>query len=283
MSWVEIKKAVNSELTTPLNHLLWMNDYKTYGNNSYVKNIQNIYDELMHSPISLRDKSVRMEAIDYLNSVQDDEQMLANVALFLGEEELLTHGNLETMCADYDFIKANFLKTTNKEKAQLFWGSQTFRSRIGNANFMNQYFNDKEALKATYNLQSLEAREFLMSNQSARTAAKNSSLVTNVSGSVSWVNSASVPSGTTMYSGAVFIVGFSQSYSSNSNPYSLIYDSIKKESLQMPTSNTYGSNGDSWQPNIFSSELRVCACWSKTSGDGSTTGSTTAYAKVIKL
>lgn len=48
MSWAEIKKAVNSDLNVPLNHLLWINDLATFGRNGYVFNSEKIINELLN-------------------------------------------------------------------------------------------------------------------------------------------------------------------------------------------------------------------------------------------
>lgn len=48
MSWAEIKKAVNSDLNVPLNHLLWINDLAIFGRNGYVFNSEKIVNELLN-------------------------------------------------------------------------------------------------------------------------------------------------------------------------------------------------------------------------------------------
>lgn len=68
MSWEEIKKGVNSDLNVPLNHLIWLNDYKTYGENSYVFNEKDILHELYNSyRISMNDMTIRSEAMQYIS------------------------------------------------------------------------------------------------------------------------------------------------------------------------------------------------------------------------
>ena len=65
MSWPEIKKAVNSDISTPLNHLSWLNDYKVFGNASYVFRNKAILNELYHSyTIVMNDESIYTEAFD---------------------------------------------------------------------------------------------------------------------------------------------------------------------------------------------------------------------------
>ena len=65
MDFAEIKKSVNSDLNTPLNHLSWLNDYKVFGNDSYVFRNKAILNELYHSyTIVMNDESIYMEAFD---------------------------------------------------------------------------------------------------------------------------------------------------------------------------------------------------------------------------
>ena len=63
--WAGIKKAINSDLSSPLNHLIWLNDYKVFGNDSYVFRNKAILNELYHSyTIVMNDESIYMEAFD---------------------------------------------------------------------------------------------------------------------------------------------------------------------------------------------------------------------------
>lgn len=62
-----IRKTVNTDaLITPNNHLAWVYDYKTYGEDSYVFNDKKKLYELYSDPyISLNDKAIAQEAIDF--------------------------------------------------------------------------------------------------------------------------------------------------------------------------------------------------------------------------
>ena len=55
MALDEIKPFVNSYLAIPLNHYLWMQDYKLYGQASCVFKTPKIYDELMNSILAAND------------------------------------------------------------------------------------------------------------------------------------------------------------------------------------------------------------------------------------
>lgn len=50
MSDWALGKKLNSQIAdVPLNHLIWLNDYKTYGEDSYVFNDKDIWNELLQS------------------------------------------------------------------------------------------------------------------------------------------------------------------------------------------------------------------------------------------
>lgn len=67
MSDWALGKKLNSQIAdVPLNHLIWLNDYKTYGEASYVFNNKDILHELYRSPIAVNDKKISGEAIDYI-------------------------------------------------------------------------------------------------------------------------------------------------------------------------------------------------------------------------
>lgn len=73
MSLSETLMGINSvALDTPLNHLIWLNDYKTYGEESYVFQNKDILHELYNSiQLSMNDKRLRAEAFDYILSINE--------------------------------------------------------------------------------------------------------------------------------------------------------------------------------------------------------------------
>lgn len=72
MSWDEIKHSVNSNIATPLNHLIWLNDYKTYGEDSYVFQNKDIWNELLRDLIFINDFSI---CKDVLNKSDVDKKL----------------------------------------------------------------------------------------------------------------------------------------------------------------------------------------------------------------
>lgn len=72
MSWGEVEK-INSwaKKGVPLNHLIWLNDYKTYGQKSYVCKNKDILHELYRSPICANDEAIQIDAFNYVASEQE--------------------------------------------------------------------------------------------------------------------------------------------------------------------------------------------------------------------
>lgn len=64
MSWAEVMK-VNGDMGNPLNLLLALNDYKTYGVNSYAFQTKKIWDTLRHSELALYDLSLTQTCWDW--------------------------------------------------------------------------------------------------------------------------------------------------------------------------------------------------------------------------
>lgn len=64
--WALGKKLNSRVADVPINHLIWLNDYKTYGENSYVFQNKDILHELYRSPISANDVKILGEAFTYI-------------------------------------------------------------------------------------------------------------------------------------------------------------------------------------------------------------------------
>jgi hypothetical protein len=71
MSWAEAKK-VNSRLDIPLNHSIWLSDYKAHGEDSYVYHNGDIWNELMNGIIAANDLAVNQLAISHAISMNQN-------------------------------------------------------------------------------------------------------------------------------------------------------------------------------------------------------------------
>lgn len=74
MSDWALGKKMNSQIAdVPLNHLIWLNDYKTYGEDSYVFQNKDILHELYASPIAANDRGIFSEALSWI--IEQNEQV----------------------------------------------------------------------------------------------------------------------------------------------------------------------------------------------------------------
>lgn len=66
MSWAEVKKAINTEVESPINHLLWLMDYKTFGEDSYVfRDKRKLYELYQDMAICVNDRWIAVEVFEY--------------------------------------------------------------------------------------------------------------------------------------------------------------------------------------------------------------------------
>lgn len=123
---------LNSQVTdVPLNHLIWLSDYKTYGTSSYVYNDKNILHELYKSPISANDKKVISEALNYLLDYED-----AYVGKFIhymyrhrNEDEWLQCDSVDDIATDTSMLN---LIAQDKLLMDVFEKNNTFKVAVQN-------------------------------------------------------------------------------------------------------------------------------------------------------
>lgn len=125
--WAGIKKAINSDLSKPLNtlmgeydtrmrHMIWLNDYKTFGEDSYVFQNKDILHELYRDyELCMNDESIISEATDYANSI--------------GE------------------VGKAFAKCYGIEQSEALESSATFDDVFGNADVLSILGNNETALR----------------------------------------------------------------------------------------------------------------------------------------
>ncbi len=81
--WALGRKLNSRVADIPLNHLIWLNDYKTYGENSYVFQDKDILHELYRSPIAANDGKILDESLSYI--LENEETRIAAWLLNLYE------------------------------------------------------------------------------------------------------------------------------------------------------------------------------------------------------
>ena len=123
MSWGEVKK-INSDLTTPLNVLLWVNELKTYGSSSYVCFNQTILEELAKYNFICSDHVCRKLIFDAVSSNGHIGKFIKNVCNI----DDPTLDNADTIFKAFTNDNAITATFTNKNLANLWFFSSTVLS-----------------------------------------------------------------------------------------------------------------------------------------------------------
>ena len=135
MSWAEIKKAVNSDLNVPLNHLLWINDLATYGQNGYVAKNSNMVNDLLSSGLLLK----------------NDVALAEYVKLFPNEaKKLYTNSEFMKNISSQTDIVANLLEDQNFV-TELFKNADNLKYILSNFKTARLISYKPEILKRTFN------------------------------------------------------------------------------------------------------------------------------------
>lgn len=97
----ELKNSMDSAVSAPLKHLLWLSDFKSHGNNSYVfQNKDILYELYRDTPVSINDLDIRSGAIAYLIETEYPlNEILRNYYPFKGvsvEWDEITYSNCFT-------------------------------------------------------------------------------------------------------------------------------------------------------------------------------------------
>ena len=97
MSWAEVSKVNSDFMETPLDVLMYLADYKMYGESSFVyQDKSKLYKVYEASNISMNDSKVNGEALDYLLKTQNAGEVLTLIHE-LGQKEQIRR--LSTMTA----------------------------------------------------------------------------------------------------------------------------------------------------------------------------------------
>ena len=135
MSWAEIKKAVNSDLDVPLNHLMWINDLTTYGQNGYVAKDSNMVNDLLSSGLLLK----------------SDVALGEYVKLFPNEaKKLYTNSEFMKSISSQTDVVANLLKDQNFI-TELFKNADSLKYVLSNLKTARLISYESELLKRIFN------------------------------------------------------------------------------------------------------------------------------------
>lgn len=152
MSWGKVKK-INSDLTTPLNALLWINDLKTYGKESYVYKSVDILMELVKYTVAVNDSVCNTLIIDGI-------QTQGIIGKFLKEYLNSDNSGFDSVKTLYDFAKVDSLVTevfSNSNLATLMFAAPSFAgvarssdTSISDVLYSNEAFTDGVITKGVY-------------------------------------------------------------------------------------------------------------------------------------
>ena len=135
MSWAEIKKAVNSDLNVPFNHLMWINDLITCGQNGYVAKDSNMVNDLLSSGLLLK----------------NDVALGEYVKLFPNEaKKLYTNSEFMKNISSQTDIVANLLKDQNFI-TELFKNADSLKYILSNLKTARLISYEPELLKRIFN------------------------------------------------------------------------------------------------------------------------------------
>ncbi len=135
MSWAEIKKAVNSDLNVPLNHLMWINDLTTFGKNGYVAKDNNMMKDLLSSGFLLK----------------NDVALGEYVKLFPNEaKKLYTNSEFMKSISSQTDVVANLLKDQNFV-TELFKNADNLKYVLSNLKTARLISYEPELLKRVFN------------------------------------------------------------------------------------------------------------------------------------
>lgn len=141
MSWKEISR-VNSYFTkATLDEMIWLNDYKTYGADSYVYNDKRILSKLCVSPIVSNDLSVNSFMLEIaINNNKHIGKWFGNIygVDYAGASDLAT---IDAVMSDADMVRniANCALATNA-----LMGSDSARATLKANNTALGAFNESE-------------------------------------------------------------------------------------------------------------------------------------------
>lgn len=135
-----------SIVSVPTNHSIWLLDYKTYGENSYVFQDKDIWDELMNSRVAVNDKDVVATVRKYFTDtgkdplkmlcnmygvnidVQDGQTFADVISITENAEKIVNHDLAFEFVRTYPQYLTEFLSTN--ERADLMMAGSSFKKYL---------------------------------------------------------------------------------------------------------------------------------------------------------
>lgn len=248
MSIAETLMSVNSQgLSTPLNHLIWLNDYKTYGTNSYVYNDKDILHEMYESPISINDISMQNEVISYATSKGVVGKILQGLYGVNKQLDWSTIYTLDDILYN-DEILDYILSVVNPKISDI-----CMRLIVNSESTMNTICSSQDHLLRLYNSPAVIRGKFV-SSPHLLTSCQKSPLYEVIKKS-DGIDRGNRSARRIHYANKCFIVGVSQ-YEYSSGGCVFLVDTINGTKSNA-VGNTIGTTGLIWRINEFS-EFAKC-------------------------
>lgn len=241
-------RKLNSQIEgVPLNHLIWLQDYKTYGEDSYVFRNKDILHELYLSTCALNDRTIGTDALNYAIS-----QNKMGVALnkIYGLEKTIDWSNintLEDLVANTDAL----VQVCSNSITLPILNGYFAESEVA----MNAICNSKDALLMLWNDYGGMGKIF--SESPHLTSAATSSLLYEVTTNEDAIALSNANARRIHYANKCFILGMSQVCGNSTNPSIRSYVDTLNGVMSQTTNLTYsGSNPLIWRIDKFASAAK---------------------------
>lgn len=175
MSWAEVSKVNSDFMETPLDVLMYLADYKMYGESSFVyQDKSKLYKVYEASNISMNDSKVNGEALDYLLKTQNAGEVLTLIHE-LGQKEQIRRSSTMTAIAN-DTTAMTAVLNSNTAIAAIVNSSTAMTAIANSTTAMTAVLNSSTATASVAN--SSTALTAIANNTTAMAAVlKNSKIV----------------------------------------------------------------------------------------------------------
>lgn len=186
--WAGIKKAINSDLSSPLNHLMWLNDYRIFGEESYVFQNKDILHELYEDyKLCMNAKPIQTETFAYV--VTNNTEVGKALAGCKGITDADILAELTTVDVVVSNTRAMTAVAANETAMTVMVNNPTtMLAMVGKTSVMSVIANSEVAMKVVSAdeqmlneiIKSTEMTNVILSAETGRSAIFNSSLAMNL-------------------------------------------------------------------------------------------------------
>lgn len=245
MSDWSLGKKLNSQIAgVPLNHLIWLNDYKTFGEDSYVFQNKDVLHELYKSyNITAPDRSIRMEAFSFLFDTEDKDLglFISNISEVKNTGNSIDWASVRTREQLFSDDVFSVIKSSEKNEIRTYLIGKYVERLGSNQELMAQTCASSKKLKLLYDLYTETDMSPFLNSSYLHDSVNNSPLyeIVSYTGGIK----PAYDTGYDAYNGPCFVVSASQAYTTYSigGVSSIVYTLSGKKSVLPSVS--YGSDG----------------------------------------